>query len=320
MLARWWTSGWRVNLPPPLGTAAAPATAGAVAVPLIISGALGLPPEQRTLLINADLFACGLATLVQAFGFPGVGIRAGDLLPPPAGQEVNTAGIIATGFLALGPKLVAEQDKVKMFYDAVDEQIDVVGKVFLGLTISCARCHDHKFDPLLQRDYYKLTATYQAVWDPENWLAGSLNFGPWPSRMVLDMAPEKREAWIKDVTSSGAKLLRRKDDLLEATYQKFRAELKAGRELPAERRAQLRLAIENDPDLEVDRTAPKDGLTDAELDAKFPEFAQWKAEIAALRANRKKNQSTVEPNYIEAARSEERRVGKECRSRWSPYH
>jgi NCS2 family nucleobase:cation symporter-2 len=49
--------------------------AGAVAVPLIISGALGLPPEQRTLLINADLFACGLATLVQAFGFPGVGIR-----------------------------------------------------------------------------------------------------------------------------------------------------------------------------------------------------------------------------------------------------
>src|SRR5260370_25340174 len=49
--------------------------AGAVAVPLIISGALGLPPEQRTLLINADLFACGLSTLVQALGFPGIGIR-----------------------------------------------------------------------------------------------------------------------------------------------------------------------------------------------------------------------------------------------------
>ena len=49
--------------------------AGAVAVPLIISGALGLPPEQRTMLINADLFACGLATLAQAFGFFGVGIR-----------------------------------------------------------------------------------------------------------------------------------------------------------------------------------------------------------------------------------------------------
>lgn len=49
--------------------------AGAVAVPLIISGALGLTPDQRALLINADLLACGLATLVQAIGFPGVGIR-----------------------------------------------------------------------------------------------------------------------------------------------------------------------------------------------------------------------------------------------------
>ena len=53
---------------------------------------------------------------------------AGDLLPPPAGQNVNTDGIIATGFLALGPKLVAEQDKIKMFYDIVDEQIDVTGR------------------------------------------------------------------------------------------------------------------------------------------------------------------------------------------------
>lgn len=49
--------------------------AGAVAVPFIIAGALGLSPETRTMLINADLFACGVATLVQAFGFPGVGIR-----------------------------------------------------------------------------------------------------------------------------------------------------------------------------------------------------------------------------------------------------
>ncbi|MFN0104175.1 MAG: PSD1 and planctomycete cytochrome C domain-containing protein [Bryobacteraceae bacterium] len=88
---------------------------------------------------------------------------AGDLLPPPAGQEVNTAGIIATGFLALGPKLVAEQDKVKMFYDIVDEQIDVVGKAFLGLTISCARCHDHKFDPITIKDYYSLASIFAST-------------------------------------------------------------------------------------------------------------------------------------------------------------
>ncbi|HEU0119823.1 MAG TPA: PSD1 and planctomycete cytochrome C domain-containing protein [Bryobacteraceae bacterium] len=88
---------------------------------------------------------------------------AGDLLPPPPGQDVNTEGIIATGFLALGPKLVAEQDKVKMFYDIVDEQIDVAGKAFLGLTISCARCHDHKFDPISIKDYYSLASIFAST-------------------------------------------------------------------------------------------------------------------------------------------------------------
>ena len=85
---------------------------------------------------------------------------AGDLLPAPAGQEVNTDGIIATGFLALGPKLVAEQDKVKMFYDIVDEQIEVTSKAFLGLSIACARCHDHKFDPISTKDYYSMASIF----------------------------------------------------------------------------------------------------------------------------------------------------------------
>ena len=88
---------------------------------------------------------------------------AGDLLPPPAGQSVNTEGIVATGFLALGPKLVAEQDKVKMFYDIVDEQIEVTGKAFLGLTIACARCHDHKFDPISTKDYYSLASIFAST-------------------------------------------------------------------------------------------------------------------------------------------------------------
>jgi hypothetical protein len=79
---------------------------------------------------------------------------AGDLLPPPAGEKVNRRGIVATGFLALGAKAVAQQDKKKMLVDIYDEQIDVVSKGVLGLTMACARCHDHKFDPLLTKDYY----------------------------------------------------------------------------------------------------------------------------------------------------------------------
>jgi len=81
---------------------------------------------------------------------------AGDLLNPPNGA-------IATGFLALGPKLVAEQDKVKMFYDIVDEQIDTMSKAVLGLTIACARCHDHKFDPISTKDYYSLASIFAST-------------------------------------------------------------------------------------------------------------------------------------------------------------
>jgi hypothetical protein len=83
---------------------------------------------------------------------------AGDLLPTSDGADVNVRGIVATGFLALGPKLIAEQDKKKMLYDMVDEEIDVASRALLGLTIACARCHDHKFDPISTKDYYGLAS------------------------------------------------------------------------------------------------------------------------------------------------------------------
>lgn len=219
----------------------------------------------------------------------------------PAPEQIEA--LTATGFLRTTADITDNQTiyEVDKYFDALQKAMETSLSSVLGLSIGCARCHDHKFDPLLQRDYYKLTAAYQAVWDPEDWLAGSLNFGPWPSRMVLDMAPGPREAWIKDVTSSDAKTLRRLDDLLEATYQRFRAELRAGRELTAEKRAQIRRAIEDDPDLEVDRNAPRDFVTDQELEKRYPEFAKWKEEITTRRASRRKKQSAIDPNYIEAA-------------------
>ena len=50
-----------------------------------------------------------------------------------------------------------------MFYDIVDEQIDVTGKAFLGLTVACARCHDHKFDPISTKDYYSLASIFAST-------------------------------------------------------------------------------------------------------------------------------------------------------------
>ena len=81
---------------------------------------------------------------------------AGDLLPSAEPGTPNRRGITATGFLALGPKALAQQDKTRMLYDIYDEQVDVVSKTFMGMTMSCARCHDHKFDPFLSTDYYSM--------------------------------------------------------------------------------------------------------------------------------------------------------------------
>ncbi len=82
---------------------------------------------------------------------------AGDLLPD-ATAETRTA----TGFLALGARVLAEPDEEKLRMDVIDEQLDTLGKAFMGITLGCARCHDHKFDPVTQRDYYGLAAIFKS--------------------------------------------------------------------------------------------------------------------------------------------------------------
>ncbi|MBC8167948.1 MAG: DUF1549 domain-containing protein, partial [Bryobacteraceae bacterium] len=88
---------------------------------------------------------------------------AGDLMPAVKAGEVNRRGIVATGFLALGAKAIAQQDKKKMLYDVYDEQVDVTTRAIMGVTIACARCHDHKFDPFLTKDYYSMIGMFAST-------------------------------------------------------------------------------------------------------------------------------------------------------------
>ncbi len=85
---------------------------------------------------------------------------AGDLLPGNTPADFDAEGIIATSMLAIGRWEQGEADKEKMMTDIVDDQIDVLGRTFLGLTLACARCHDHKFDPIATRDYYALAGAF----------------------------------------------------------------------------------------------------------------------------------------------------------------
>jgi cytochrome c553 len=87
---------------------------------------------------------------------------AGDLLPASSSAERNRL-LIATGFLALGVKDVNQRFKVRFLMDNVDDQIDAVSRSILGLTVSCARCHDHKFDPIPTTDYYALAGIFTST-------------------------------------------------------------------------------------------------------------------------------------------------------------
>jgi hypothetical protein len=87
---------------------------------------------------------------------------AGDLLPSEPGPERDRL-LTATGFLALGVKDVNQRFKVRFIMDNVDEQIDAVMRSVLGLTVTCARCHDHKFDPIPTTDYYALAGIFTST-------------------------------------------------------------------------------------------------------------------------------------------------------------
>ncbi len=89
---------------------------------------------------------------------------AGDLLPAADDRERDRL-LTATGFLALGVKDVNQRFKVRFQMDNVDEQIDTVTRSVLGLTVSCARCHDHKFDPVPATDYYSLAGIFTSTDD-----------------------------------------------------------------------------------------------------------------------------------------------------------
>jgi hypothetical protein len=97
---------------------------------------------------------------------------AGDILAADTNSGVGYRGIVATGFLALGKKALAQKDLPLKRYDVVDDQIDVTSKAFLGLTVACARCHDHKFDPIATRDYYQLAAIFASTLSYANGATG----------------------------------------------------------------------------------------------------------------------------------------------------
>lgn len=136
---------------------------------------------------------------------------AGDLLPHKDAAE-RRRQLTATGFLALGPTNYEEQDKGMLRMDIVDEQLDTIGKTFLGMTIGCARCHDHKFDPISARDYYALAGILRSTRTLKNYTDNVAHWIDTP--LPLDGEDELRlQSHEKEIAAVTTKIAELKDRL-----------------------------------------------------------------------------------------------------------
>ncbi|MBI3862949.1 MAG: PSD1 domain-containing protein [Planctomycetia bacterium] len=143
---------------------------------------------------------------------------AGDLLLADT-LEQRQDQLTATGFLVLGNVNIVEADKLIMQMDIVDQQIEKFGKTFLGMTLNCARCHDHKFDPLTLRDYYGLTGifastdstykTERGVWSSVTTAVLPESFAQFTERETAQREHDKRVAAARDERAKAD--LRRKE-------------------------------------------------------------------------------------------------------------
>ena len=130
--------------------------------------------------------------------------RMGEKLSPDAVDKLT-----ATGFLRLTPDATDNQPiyEIDKQYDALHAATEVSMKAVMGTNINCARCHDHKFDPILQKDYYRIMALFRPVYDPDDtfpkpkgeshWLPANLGYGGWPSRFVPNATQSELEKYIE---------------------------------------------------------------------------------------------------------------------------
>ena len=137
---------------------------------------------------------------------------AGDLLP--ALDETERAhNLIATGYLAVGAKGHNTRSRREFQADLIDEQIDAFSQGILGITVACARCHDHKYDPIPQADYYAVKGIFESTETLYGSLAGPGN------RMPSDLIPLPLEAEL----SHGAKMMPAMRTFLERSLERSEA-------------------------------------------------------------------------------------------------
>lgn len=181
---------------------------------------------------------------------------AGDELYPD-----DPAALVATGFNLLGPDMTDSSDQIQRRHNTLNDMTDTLGLAVLGMTIGCARCHDHKFEPISQNDYYRL----QAFFTPARFRT-DVNIVPREERAALAAAVAKFEAVRKPVQAALDSLegpLRTR--LRAAKLAKQSEEVREAHETPEEKRtpAQRERVAETIRFVSVSQAEVLRGLDDA---------------------------------------------------------
>lgn len=141
---------------------------------------------------------------------------AGDLIATSSASE-QAEFITATGFLMLGDVEIVEPDKAKMEADHIDTQVTKIGATFLGMTMGCARCHDHKFDPIGLEDYYGIAGMLRS--SPST---HKIPFGVWSTLNSTELpeTPEQMEDRKKLEAEHAERIASLKTDQAKLTVEK----------------------------------------------------------------------------------------------------
>lgn len=152
---------------------------------------------------------------------------AGDVLEFDT-DEQRRERLTATGFLAIGPWALVDADKTQLEWDVIDNQLDTLGRAVLGLTIGCARCHDHKFDPIPQREYYALAGIFESTKTLDARMSGVFSG---VHRTALPESPDELLARAEALRKWAADSERLAEEcrVAEESRDRLAAELKAAR-------------------------------------------------------------------------------------------
>ncbi len=192
--------------------------------------------------------------------------------------------LVATGFLRMAPDGTWHRitNFVPFRLDVIADEIQVLASGVMGLTLSCARCHNHKFDPLPQRDYYRLAAILKPALDEHDWMMAKTRHLPYVTQEEKELIAQQNERLDQEIAALKTALAQQKtaaqrvlfDTRLAALPEALREDLKKTFDTPAEERTEVQKYL-------AEKFAAQLELSDAALAEADAQYKKQSDEAAA---------------------------------------